>query len=395
MKMNIASLLKAHAGQESAEVEVAPVQMSPEEVQQLAEQVVEQKVENELSELEGDVEDLMEKQAKHDEVIEELEEVVEGMEYLIKQPKVNGKALTVLYHQADRLHTKLGKPSTLNVQGTESLNARTIEAHAIVGCESFVETIKSAAKNTGAFLKKVWEGVIAYIKQQLTDTGRIEKRAKDLMTKLVSGAELKEEVKPGDWAAFIAYFSRRSKFVDVLNNMTSIISLVQNGTKEQGLKVAQLLHSYCEDIRKAVDSSQVKKSGDVFTVVIDEGAEMSYLDVDAKDQEQAVKFLSKLTFKPRAVVLPKNANNLSAGDRRHLIEVCDRAIENAKDIEKVRKVSEDNFKAMDKAVEGADKETQRINRQVNQVVARITMFVVKMRVKSAKAGCDMVAAYIK
>ncbi|QCW23250.1 internal head protein [Vibrio phage USC-1] len=135
-----------------------------------------------------------------DEDLESLADAVEGMEALIKSGETNTPVFSLLYRHAERLHVKLGGNPTTPRSGNENLTLKSLEAHAIVGFEGFMDTVKGGADNFVTFIKKI----IAYIKDLFLDWFSSEKQIKSKVEKLkrrLANKGVAKEVKVGAWGA--------------------------------------------------------------------------------------------------------------------------------------------------------------------------------------------------
>lgn len=142
---------------------------------------------NNAQTLEFAIEDAIEENEVRQEHGEELEELVEGMEHLLKQPTPDLLTIGLLYNRADKLNVQLSGKSTLPKDGMEGMDAKRLEAYVIVGQEGFMDTIKSGAKATKDFILKLYKMVRDWIKSLFTKSSEPKEIAKD-MDKVVDEA---------------------------------------------------------------------------------------------------------------------------------------------------------------------------------------------------------------
>lgn len=387
--MKISDTLRALAGMES--------QSNNDELtakaETLIEELVEKKVEAELKEIEDKIEDLQESVEEHEETIEDLEECVEGMEMLIKSG-TNSLALTLLYNRADKLHVKLGNETTLPRAGVESLDERKIHAFAVVGNESFTDSIKNGAKTVGDFLKRIWGYVLEFIKKHFSENGRLLKDAEACKKKLQANCELKDSVPAGNWAPFIKYTEHGGAFRQHMGICVDVVGMLNNGTAVQTRKIAGVIKSYLEGVRNEVDSKNCRHINGVYTMEVDEGATIVYMSTQLRTDEDYVKFFNALEFKFKGI---KEVDGvvLESPRRENLIKTCDVVAANIKNFQEMEKKVDAQTKDLEKTLDGITKEEARLIRAMNSAVTRMTMSSLKMTIRASKCMMQMVNACIK
>ncbi|AGB07234.1 hypothetical protein [Vibrio phage VP4B] len=389
MKNNVTQALRILAGMESA-----PVELDLEQQTVLVEEVETVRAENEANEVASEITAMVKESDQRVEHETELEQVVDGLEFLKQNP--NPQAMVLLYDRADRLHVKLGGQTTKPRAGLESIDTRTLDAHVIVGCESFMDTLKQGADNTLQFLKSIWKRLVEYFKAKFSETGKMKKRAEELKKKLQDGAELKDDPKAGPWYQFLEYAKKGcGAFAGSITSMIEIIGLLNNGTGEQVIKTAPILHSMCEDIRKGSPSgASIKKNG-IWTVNADEGALVIYPEKVPTNADDAVEFFTKVRMELKKFEAPKTQPVLKQGDRSNLISTCEVVLSNLEEIGVLQKKIENQEKSLETSLKDIDKAEARLIRAQNNAIVRLSTSSLNMRIRSSKALLEMVSAYIK
>lgn len=389
MKQSVIQGLRILAGMESA-----PVELTMEQQVQLVDDVEAIRAENEASETASEIATMVKESEQHIELERELEQTIDGMEFLKQNP--NPQAMLLLYDRADKLHVKLGGQSTKPRAGMESVDTRTLEAHMIVGNESFMDTLKKGADNTLEFLKSIWKRLVDFFKSKFSETGKIKKRAEVLKKKLNDGAELNDSPQAGPWFNFLEYTKKGAgAFAGSITAMTGIISVLNNGTGEQVIKMAPLLHEMCEDIRKGTDSKHCTLKGGIWTVNADEGALVVYPEKRPATSDEVIDFFTKVRLELKKFDAPKNPPALKPIERSDLVATCELVLSNLEEIADLQKKIEEQEKGLNSSLKDIDKDEARLIRAQNNAVVRFSTASLNMRIRSSKALLDMVSAYIK
>lgn len=389
MKRNVVQGLRILAGMESA-----PVELTMEEQTQLVEDVQLIRLENESNEIGSEIAVMVKESDEQVELERELEQTVDGLEFL-KQHS-NPQAMVLLYNRADRLHVKLGGRTTKPRAGLESIDFRTLEAHVIVGCEGFMDTLKQGADNTLEFLKSIWKRLVEFFKSKFSETGKMKKRAEELKKKLNDGVELNDNPKAGSWYHFLEYTKKGGgAFAGSIKAMTGIISLLNNGTGEQVLKMAPLLHEMCDDIRKGTDSKLCTLKNGIWSVNADEGALVIYPEKRPATSDEVIDFFTKVRMELKKFDAPKDSPALKQADRSNLVATCELVLSNLEEIVDLQKKIEAQEKGLNSSLKDIDKDEARLIRAQNNAVVRFSTASLNMRIRSSKALLDMVSAYIK
>ena len=407
MKTNVAQQLRAFAGMESADSE--PVTLTKEQledlVEDLVEDIAEQKIEEEMKEISEEIEDLQDEIEEQQEELAELAEVVEGMEYLIQQPNANSTALALLYQRAERLHVSLGGTSTLPRAGVESLNPRTIEAHAIVGVESFTDTLKAGVdagkemiRRLIEWMKTMWNEWFAGKKQLLSRRDKLLKRLLD--------SDLKDQIKVGPWGAYFSVYGNYEvsendsyfKLLDLLNSLQVQLCGIINYINKP-----QELIQICNDIRGRITefySRYVgkKKVGEIASFTTPGIMGVRFYDGKIASMDDVSTFLSSLRF---LVETPLNAPAQGTVERRYerdsLVRYLDQIVPGLiNTVEKGRDLIK-SIESTKRVVEKVNltSEQQRFVSASCKAATSLTNSVMQSNLRLIKADMAMVEAHIK
>ncbi|QCW23251.1 internal head protein [Vibrio phage USC-1] len=300
MKGVMAARLRARvAGIESLD-------MTEEEVVQLVEEVAEKKVDNEVKEISKEVEKLADKVEEEAELVEELEEVVEGMEGLINSGNPNPAALSILYHRAERIHTKLGGTTTMPRSGVENLTTKTLEAHAIVGLESFSDTLKNVGEFGKDLVRRSIQFLIDLWNSIMGSESRIKRQMKELNEKLDKNG-VKEKVKLGPWANMYPAYSTldetKKDQAQLANNLLDMAQTFLDNIEKHITNEGELV-SHCSDFQKGIETfynketSELTKSGDFTLYRVSLGPGIRYYSGEIKTFGDAKKFLNSIRILP-------------------------------------------------------------------------------------------------
>lgn len=157
----------------------------------------------EVEEQGNEVETLVEKLEDIQEDVEELQETVEGAESLLTSGQWNPQAFALLYGKAESLNAKLGGKE-ISVLGAESLaDATTAQLAARDGLEAFGETIKKVGSGAIAFIKRIWDAIVAFVAGLFSKAAKVKSLAKAVGARLDKAEKVKEEIKLGKWNVFV------------------------------------------------------------------------------------------------------------------------------------------------------------------------------------------------
>lgn len=202
--------LLARQGNENLEIELGNgdtaviVPETAEEIAEMAAENVVAETSEALEEHADDVEDLCDKVEELEEQVEELQEVVEGAEALL-QPGTqwNPAAFALLYARGEKLNAKMSD-AVVPVMGAESLaDATTAELSAREGLEAMGATVKKWGSQAIAFIKKIWDSLISFIKGLFSKATAVKNKARAVAARLEKTEKLKETIKLGKWNAFV------------------------------------------------------------------------------------------------------------------------------------------------------------------------------------------------
>lgn len=230
--------LLARQGNEDLEIELdngdtaVIVPESAEEIAEMAAENVLAETSVELEEHADDVEDLCDKVEELEEQVEELQEVVEGAEALL-QPGTqwNPAAFALLYTRGEKLNAKMSD-TAVPVMGAESLaNATTAELSAREGLEAMGATVKKWGSQAIAFIKKIWDSLIAFIKGLFSKATAVKNKAKAVAARLEKTEKLKETIKLGKWNAFVGVGEGQPKSATGLSTLIGAAGKVVAGSE--------------------------------------------------------------------------------------------------------------------------------------------------------------------
>ncbi|QAU04326.1 hypothetical protein [Vibrio phage 2 TSL-2019] len=369
--------------------------MTKEEIVDLVEEVAEQKVENEAKELEKEIQEMGERAIVEDELRQELSEHVEGLEFLKQHP--NPQAMVLLYNLADRIHVKLGGTSTQPRAGMESVDARTLEAHMIVGCESFMDTLKKGADDTWKFLKALWERLVAFFIEKTNSAKRLSTRMDKLVRKLEADeTEIKEEVKYGSWTGYMTMFSngRTTPIQEISKRLVS--SIVPKETEDGLVANAKHIHDTLTSFTSKLSETTKTEKGKMVRVFSKEGLDLEYLSARPETVKEALEFYRSFrkhdfkvdyasnqeTFRP---AMPKSGFLSLA---KHVKSITEEVFEQ----ESIAKKGEREVAKTSKDLEPNIRDLLRAQ---SRFVTTILTYVTGQRLKYAKAAADYISACIK
>lgn len=377
--------------------------MTKEEIVDLVEEVAEQTVENETKEIVKEIEDLSDEITEQGELVEELEEVVDGMEALIKSGN-NPLALTVLYHHAENLNRKLGGSPTMPRTGMESLTPKTLEAHAIVGMESFSDTLKNAGefgkdlvRRAVQFLMDLWNSV-------MSSESRIKRQANDLRRDLNSKG-IKEKIKLGPWAENFPLYSSLDKSqkeeIGVSNQLhTTLLRFMKN--VEDNLSNPENLTKHCSTLQRDIpfyfdkSISKLTKSGDynLYQVPLAQG--IRYWKGEINTISDATKFLNSIRILPPLKgEVKKEEVNVQMQEKdllryldNHLPKILD-AVKNTKSLIKGVETWGNNI-----ARSNVAPETRQVLKAYLNVTSNVYSGSLRFAQRDAKVHLEMIKAHI-
>ncbi|BAW98299.1 phage protein [Vibrio phage pTD1] len=239
MSLSIKAILAAQAGCENL-VPTPPVELTPLEQHELAEEVAHAELANEIQENSKEIQKLGDAVEAIDEEVEELEQVVDGMEFLCAQPELNRGAIDILYRRATKLSHNLGGEEVRQVAGNESLvTDDAYRAEVISGCEGFMDGAKKALQSAGEFIKRLFfrlvDNVVAFFKLSSDLTAKAEKLKAEH-----KDHNVKPKIKLGAW----------NRWID--KNMTSTDGLFSDLAKAQ--------HKFCEIIKNSINVTEINDS---------------------------------------------------------------------------------------------------------------------------------------
>lgn len=230
--------LLARQGNENLEIELGNgdtaviVPETAEEIAEMAAENVVAETSEALEEHADDVEDLCDKVEELEEQVEELQEVVEGAEALL-QPGTqwNPAAFALLYARGEKLNAKMSD-AVVPVMGAESLaDATTAELTAREGLEAMKDTIKMRGAQAIAFIKKIWDNLIAFIKGLFSKSTAVKNKAKAVAARLEKTEKLKETIKLGKWNAFVGVGEGKSIVGSGLYALVAAAGKVASGSE--------------------------------------------------------------------------------------------------------------------------------------------------------------------
>ncbi|UVD32091.1 hypothetical protein [Vibrio phage phiKT1028] len=349
MKRNVVQGLRILAGMETLE----PAPISLEAQVKLEDELADQRADNEIIELAKDIDESVEELQEREELEQELTEVVDGMEFLLKNN--NPQAFGILYARANRIHVKLGGQCTLPRGGMESIDARRIEAHAIVGMESFMDTLKNGVEIGKDLIRRAFQFLMDLWSTVMSSESRTKRKIEDLKARLEKNG-LKEKVKLGDWAHFYPKYSTLSEekiealkegnegaeafesfFTNLDGKLNSQMTVVQHCiAMHQGIK------SYF-----SLPQANVVKNGDYLHLraplvngyrVLDKEIDDTY---DAIDFLNSIRVLPPMTEKPNGNEVPRVFDEEMI--KNYLNEFLPETMDKLKNAKSVIKETKDNM----------------------------------------------------
>lgn len=207
----------------------------PESVEEIAEVVADAavaEVSADVEETAGEVDALVEKVEELEEQVEELQECVDGTEALLKpETPWNPAAFALLYSRGQKLNAKLS-PEAVPVMGTESLaDATTAELAAREGIEAMGATIKKYGSQAIAYIKKIWDALVNFIKGLFSKAAAVKNKAKAVGARLEKAEKIKSDIKLGKWNAFVDAGKSDSKSASGLSTLIGAAGKVVAGSE--------------------------------------------------------------------------------------------------------------------------------------------------------------------
>ncbi|BAW98298.1 phage protein [Vibrio phage pTD1] len=390
MKRNIIHTLRAIAGMESMAEEL-PLESQIE----LAGDVAELRAEAETKELEKEIQEMGEQAIVEDELRKELEDCVDGMEFLKQHP--NPQAMALLYNRADRIHVKLGGVSTKPRAGMESVDTRTLEAHVIVGCESFMDTLKKGADDTWKFLKALWERLVAYVVEKTNAAKRLSTRMDKLIKKLESDeTEIKEEVIYGKWTAYMAMFSngRTTPIQEISKRLVN--SITPKDSAEGLVANAKHIHETLTSFTSKLSETTKTEKGKMVRVFSKEGLDLEYLSARPETVKEALEFYR--TFRKHDFKVDYTAKEKSfrpTMPKSGYLSFAKHVKEIAEEVFEQEAIAKQGEREVAKTTKELDKDVRDLLRAQSRFTTAILTYVTSQRLKYAQASADYVAACIK
>lgn len=375
MSLSIMDCLKAVTGNENLDAPVTAVDdndgMTVIEQHALLEgEIVEQQLTAEAVESFDTVEEMATEVVKMEQETEELEEVVEGMEYLLSLPNLNRGAMDILYKRATKLNDKLGGAEVGSVAGNESLTDDADYRQAMVtGCESFMDTVKKSGEVVASFIKHLFYGMIDAVVNFFNLAFDKSEKAKKFKAE-VDGKEMKKEVSLGGWNRFfdgklLANDSLLNGLAVSIPKFGDVLKLFTTATDYN----EELINKVMSELEKVANSVELSvKTNSNGLIVVNRAAKGSQIDRttgstwirwdipynfkgDAKD---AIKVVDKFRFAFEAFDVDMNIKAKLSGkvppilkDKSEVKSALDSIVAGSEEVKKIR----DDLKSMKASVD--------------------------------------------
>lgn len=300
MKHSVSHTLRVLAGVESLE----STKISLEAQVKLEDELADQRLDNEVVALSKEIDGVVEEIQAREELEQELTEVVDGMEFLMKNP--NPQAFSLLYERGNRIHVKLGGQCTLPRAGMESIDQRTLEAHAIVGCESFTDTLKNGVEIGKDLIRRAFQFLMDLWNSVMSSESRTKRKIEALKARLEKNG-LKEKVKLNEWSQYYPKYSTMTEEkVQALNDAQDAAETLEEFFTNLDGKLNSQMHvvHHCSSMLQGIKSyfslpqSSVTKNGDYLLLRAPLTSGYRVLDVEIDDTYDAINFLNSIRVLP-------------------------------------------------------------------------------------------------
>lgn len=195
----LASLMGAESLDTVAQVQHEDLPEASKEVTELKTQLALSEATTDVKESEQLVDEFFKEEAAKAEAIEELEEVVAGVEGLFAG-EFSPKAYDALMNQAQRAAKRAGVVFPAKVEGCESMTSASVYLETRAGLEGFMDSVKEKAGDIKKFIIDLYRFIIEVLKNQFG----VAKKQSDEVNELIKLAKAKngplnETIAVGKW----------------------------------------------------------------------------------------------------------------------------------------------------------------------------------------------------